>query len=264
MRSRESANSTMIRLWVPKVMRSGNRKYAATASSHGNASGQRRWWRSIALMPVSGVTTFAAKDLLAPIKPRRLDEEDQYRDCIDEESAGVGVEVLAPGVEDPKHDRRHQCALEATQPADGNHKQEKHEIDDGKARRQTEQRDRQPAADRRQSAADGKGEREQSVDIDPDRLRHPPIVDRGANLRPEVGALEAVPEQRNQDRANGNQQCAIDGKRPETDINLAAEIVWQMDRLGGWSIDVGEGRDRHEGEPDREQHLIELGRLVKT
>src|SRR6516164_6412838 len=106
MRSRESANSTMIRVWVPNVMRSGNRKYAATASSHGNASGQRRWWRSIkkararffALMPDSGVATFADKDLLAPIEPRRLDEQDQHRNSINEESACVGVEILAAGV----------------------------------------------------------------------------------------------------------------------------------------------------------------------
>ena len=63
-----------------------------------------------------------------------------------------------------------------------------------------EQLNGKPAAERGQPAADREREGEQQIDIDADRLRHAPVVDRGADLGADIGALEAVPERGDQAR----------------------------------------------------------------
>src|SRR5690348_15847794 len=97
--------------------------------------------------------TAAAEASVSAIEPRRLDEQDQDRDRIDEEAAGAGKLVLAGGVAQAEQDRGDERALEAAEPAAGDHQQEEHEVEHREARREPEQLDRQPAAERRKPAA---------------------------------------------------------------------------------------------------------------
>src|SRR5690349_20243894 len=198
MRSSESANSTISSTWLPNAIRSGKTKKAATASTQGSASKMPKRWRvarntrarSRASRPTAAVTSLAA------IEPRRLDEQDQHRDRIDDEAAGACVDVLAGGVAHAEQDRGGERALEAAEAADRDHQQEEHEIKHREARGEPEQVDGEAAAERREPAADREGEGEQPVDIDADRLRDAAVVDGGADFCPDIGALEGVPQGR--------------------------------------------------------------------
>src|SRR3982074_1266880 len=191
MRSSESANSTITSTWLPKVRRSGKSQKAASASPQGSASHICRRWRSArkatararadAFDP-SGAAELVASASVTAEKPRRLDQQDQDRQRVDEKAAGVGKHVFARGVADAEQDRGHQRALEAAEAADRPHQQEEHEIEQRKARREAEELDRKPAAERREPAAERESEREQPVDVDADRLRHAPVIDGGADL----------------------------------------------------------------------------------
>src|ERR1700736_2198291 len=153
MRSSESANSTITSTWLPKVRRSGNSQKAASASPQGSASHICRRWRSAkkatararadALGP-SGAELVASASVTA-VKPRRLDQQDQHRQRVDEKTAGVGEHVFARGVADAEEDCGHQRALEAAESADRHHQQEEHEIEHRKARGEAEELDRKPA-----------------------------------------------------------------------------------------------------------------------
>src|SRR4030088_2362720 len=203
MRSSESANSTITSTWLPKVRRSGKSQKAASASPQGSASHIWRRWRSArkatalaradALGP-SGAAELVASASVTAVKSRRLDQQDQHGQRVDEKAAGVGEHVFAGGVADAEQDRGHQRALEAAESADRHHQQEEHQIENRKARREGEELDREAAAQRGEPAAEREGEGEQSVDVDADRLRHAPVIDRGADLGPDIGALEAVPQ----------------------------------------------------------------------
>ncbi len=59
----------------------------------------------------------------------------------------------------------------------------------------------EPAAQRGEPAAEREGEGEQPRGVDADRLRHAAVVDRGADLRAELRALEPEPQRRHQHRA---------------------------------------------------------------
>src|SRR5262245_59550890 len=134
MRSSDSANSTMISTCDPKVSRSGSRKKAATASSHGKASTARNRWRVTRLGSRRAGADAAADNGMVPlvstIKPRRLDQQNRHGDGIEEEAAGLGVEVLAGGVENSKKQRRGEGPLDAAETADGDDEQEQHEVDE--------------------------------------------------------------------------------------------------------------------------------------
>src|SRR6185312_4183274 len=185
----------MISTCVPIVMRSGNTKNAAMARSQGSASGQMKWcrcsrnsaarWRAASL--AVGIS-------LAAIETRRLEQENDRSDRIDQEVARLREHVFAAGVDDADHQRRQQRALETAEAADGDYDEEQHQIQDCEIRRQAEQLDGEPAAKRGKPGAQREGEREQPVDIDADRLGHAPVVDRGADLGADIGALKSVPE----------------------------------------------------------------------
>src|ERR1017187_1289002 len=152
MRSSESANSTMISTWPPKVMRSGNMKKAATAITHGSASGQRKrwrrnkysaarsrdWWRAALVMACALSALLLS---LAAIEPRRLHEQHQNRDGVDEEAAGICQQIFSGSIENPEHQRGEQRAFQTAKPADHDHDQKQHEIEHGKARAQAEELD---------------------------------------------------------------------------------------------------------------------------
>src|SRR3954469_328289 len=170
MRSSESANSTMISTWLPKVRRSGKSQKAASASPQGSASHICKRWRSAryavararadAFDP-SGAADLVARASVTAVKSRRLDQQDQHRQRVDEKAAGVGEHVFARGVADAEQDRGRERALEAAEAADRDHQQEEHEVEHCKARGEAEELDREPAAQRREPAADRKGEREE-------------------------------------------------------------------------------------------------------
>src|SRR5271154_281046 len=137
-------------------------------------------------------------DLLASIEPCGLYEQDQHRDGIDGEASRVGEQIFASSIANAEDESAGQCAPHAAGAADRNDQQEKHQINDSEARRQSKELDGKATAKRGQSTADGKCEREQTIDINADRLRHASVVDRGADFSADTGALEAVPKRRNQ------------------------------------------------------------------
>src|SRR5947209_7234267 len=130
MRSSDSANSTISSTWLPNAMRSGNSQNAASASSQGNASATpNRWRRAMkatarARESAMGCAAAAAEVSVAAIEPRRLDQQDEDRDRVDEEAAGARIQVLAGGVADAEQDRGRERALEAAEPAARDHQQE--------------------------------------------------------------------------------------------------------------------------------------------
>src|SRR6185312_13136992 len=105
------------------------------------------------------------------------DQEDEDRDRIDEETAGVRHQVFSAGVDDTEHERRQQRAPQAAEAPDGHHNQEQHEIKEREIRVEPEQLDRESTAERRESGAEGEGQREQAIDIDAYRFRHAAVVD---------------------------------------------------------------------------------------
>src|SRR6185312_4993145 len=124
--SSDSANITMISTCPPKVMRSGNRKKQAIATAQGSSSTQRKRCRCERYSAARSRAwpRAAAGLLLSAIEPRRLDQEDEHRDRVDEEAAGIREQIFAGGVEDAEHQRREQRSLEAAEPADGDDEQE--------------------------------------------------------------------------------------------------------------------------------------------
>src|SRR4029078_9204027 len=111
------------------------------AASHGSVSARRRRWRvsrysaarSRASERVAGVMVS-----LAAIEPRRLDQKNGNRHRIDEKPPGIGEQVFTSRVENADHERGHQRAFQAAETSDRDHDQEQHEIENGKAGRETE------------------------------------------------------------------------------------------------------------------------------
>src|SRR6478736_5519423 len=142
MRSSESANIAITSTWLPKVMRSGKIKSTAMAASHGSVSARRKRWR---LSRYSAARSRASERVaevmasLAAIEPRRLDQKNGNRHRVDEKSTGIGEQILSGRIEHAEHERRQQRALQAAQPADRDHDQEQHKVENSKAWREAEQ-----------------------------------------------------------------------------------------------------------------------------
>ena len=60
--------------------------------------------------------------------------------------------------------------------------------------------------------------------------------------------------------ADADQEQPVDAEGQAEDRHRAAQIGRHLHRLLDRAVDVGRDRDRHEGEPDGEQHLIEVAR----
>ena len=115
--------------------------------------------------------------------------------------------------------------LEARHAADRDHDQEQHEVLAREGRRQADDVDREPAAERRHGAAEREGRHEQPVDVDPDRLGHAPVVDRGPDLGAEQRALEHEPKQRHEGEPDPDQHHPVGGKSPKAEIDLALQLA---------------------------------------
>src|SRR5665213_4300943 len=245
MRSSESANITQISTWPPKVMRSGNRKNAAIASSHGTASGHwKRCRRTRYAAPRSRASMRAGfLPSLAAIKPRRFDEQHQHGDGVDKKSTGIRVQIFSGGIDNAKHEGRQQRALQAAEAADRDHDQKQHEIDHGETWREAEQLDGEPAAECCQPRADRECKREQTVDVDANRLRHAPVIDRGSDFGADIRLLEDVPEHGNEKETDRDEKGAITRERAEAETDVAFEPMRQRHRFRDRPVEVSEGRD---------------------
>src|SRR5215831_12785211 len=194
---------TMISTWLPKVMRSGKRKNAASATSHGSASAARKRWRLSRYSAARSRACPRSTALMvsfAAIEPRRFHQEDSHRDRVNEEAAGVGEQIFARGIENAEHQRGKQRAFQASKPPDCNDNQEKHQVKHGKARRQAEQLNGKSAAERGKTGTHRKRQREQPIDIDADGFGHAPVVDCGTDLGADIGTLKGVPEHGDEQR----------------------------------------------------------------
>ena len=90
---------------------------------------------------------------------------------------------------------------DAAEPADRDHDQEIDQLSERIARNDRKELGAERAAERGEPAAEREGEVNSRDGIDADRLRHAQIVDGGADLRAEAGALEPEPQRRHQHRA---------------------------------------------------------------
>src|SRR5262245_38021666 len=121
------------------------------AASHGSVSARRKRCR---LSRYSAARSRASERLavpmvsLAAIEPRRLDQKDSDSHRIDEKPTGIREQIFPARVEHTDDECCHQRALQAAETADRDHDQEQHKVENGKARRQTEQLDGKSPAER--------------------------------------------------------------------------------------------------------------------
>src|ERR1700736_3579782 len=187
-----------------------------------NSSARARGADALALTaPGAGAASLTA------IEPRRFDEQDEDGERVDEESAGLGIKIFAADIENPQQDGGDKRALEAAKPAHRHDDQKEYQIEDGKALREPQSVDREPAAECGQAASQRKRQGKQPIDIDADGLRHTAIIDGGTNLGADIGPLEAVPEQGNQHGTNQDDESAVGRDRTHTDIDLRGEKAWK-------------------------------------
>src|SRR5262249_59635346 len=111
-----------------------------------------------------------------------------------EESAALRQVLLKHKVEPADQQRGEENAGHPAEAAEGDHDQEVDQILERIWGIEAEEFGTEPAAERRHAAAERERDREQTADIDAERLGHPPVVDCGADLRAHAGALEAEPQ----------------------------------------------------------------------
>ena len=121
----------------------------------------------------------------------------------------------------------------------------------------------EPAAQRRHAAAERERDGEQAPDIDAERTPPCAVIDRGADLRPHAGALEAEPEGEHDNDADDDQKDAVGAVVNNAEIELPLQRLRQGQRLVLRADQQRDRRDDDEHEPDAEQHLVELGRAIE-
>ena len=67
----------------------------------------------------------------------------------------------------------------------------------------------EPAAERRERAAEREGQGEEQAGVDAERLRHAAVVDGGADARAEIGALEGEPQRAEDGEAGDQDEGAV-------------------------------------------------------
>ena len=151
---------------------------------------------------------------------------------VDEHGAALRQVFLQREVEHADDQRRIEHAGDAAEPADRDDDQEHHQIFQRILRIEAEELGAEPAAERRHAAAEGEGDGEQPRDVDAERFRHAPVVDRGADLRAHAGALEAEPQAEHDDDADHDQHDAVGAVGHEAEVDLALHRRRQVERLG--------------------------------
>src|SRR5207237_3395358 len=132
-----------------------------------------------------------AKKSLAPAKEshRPPDQQaDHYQ--IDEEGAEPGEVVLPSHVAYAEDERRGEGAGNRSQSADGDDDEDIHKIGQRERRIQSDDLDRQRAAQAGEPAAERKGDHEGAVEVDAQPARHALVIHGGAALTAEAGVLQ--------------------------------------------------------------------------
>src|SRR5262245_5946981 len=193
----------------------------------------------------------------------RAPEQQEDRERVDERGAALGHILLEREVEHADQERRPEHAAHPAETAHRHHDQEVDEVLQGVLGIEPEELGAEPAAQRRHAAAEREGEREQAPDVDPERLGHAPVVDRGPDLRADQRALEPEPEAAGDGGADDDQHDAVGAVLDEAQVDLALQHRGQPERLVLGPDQERDRRDHHEDETDGEEHLVELGRPVE-
>ena len=77
-----------------------------------------------------------------------------------------------------------------------------------------------------------------------------------------VYSSAATSSERDRQR-DADQEQPVDAEGEPEDGHRAAQVGRHLHRLLDRAVDVGRGRDRHEHEPDGQQHLVEIARAVE-
>src|SRR3569833_3325693 len=81
----------------------------------------------------------------------------------------------------------------------------------------------------------------------------------GAHLRAEARVVERGDQRAGDDQRDDDEKQPVLAEGEAHDADGAAQEGGRLDRLLQRAVDVGRGRDRDEGDADRQQHLIEIG-----
>ena len=73
----------------------------------------------------------------------------------------------------------------------------------------------------------------------------------------------AADQQQRDHQRDADQEQAVDPESEAEDRHRAAQIARHLHRLLDGAEDIGRDRDRHEGKPDGEQHLVEIARPIE-
>ena len=65
------------------------------------------------------------------------------------------------------------------------------------------------------------------------------------------------------DQRDADQEQPVDAEGQAEDRHRAAQVGRHLHRLLDRAVEIGGDRDRHEGKPDGEQHLVEVARAVE-
>src|SRR6516165_4150582 len=136
----------------------------------------------------------------------RAPKQDQNCQGVDEDRAALGQIKFEDKIKHAQKQRSVVDADHAAEPADGNHNQKIDQIFERILRVETEKLGAQPTAKPGHPAAESESDGEQPVDIDAQRLRHSPIVDRRADLRADPGSFERKPDSVNDEKPDCNQK----------------------------------------------------------
>jgi len=207
-----------------------------------------------------------AKARVAPFPAEqapRSPQQDRHRQKVNDERTELGQQVFKAGVGDADQQRRDKRPADAAEPANRDDNQEVDQIIQRVTRADRQQIGAETAAETGKPATEREGQRKQARGVNTDRLRHPQIVDSSADPDAEAGAFEAEPKQGYQRCPAQDQKAAKRRKAAEAEIDLASQPARRLHRLWRRPPDIGHRRHRHENQPDRQQHLVELVAAIK-
>src|SRR5262245_44035352 len=268
MRSSESANKASQAISVRIRYRPDSRNTLASAASqkaYSSTPQRARAARWRATCSASGVVMSAGPALLAGSAgeqaPRPQDQHDDH-DGIDDESPELGDVVLAGDVGDTDQQRGHEWAGNARCAAHGHDDQKVDHEFEGKGWIEPENLGAKRAAQPRKAGAESKCEGEYGIDVDAEPARYPRVIDRGAQPGPETRAGENELQAERENSADHDDQQAITPAPHAEDLEPALQGARDIDENLLRAHHAVDGGDRHENEPDGEQHLLELALAV--
>src|SRR5262245_7038532 len=268
MRSSESANRASQAISVRIRYRLDSRKTLASAASqkaYSSAPQRARSARWRVTCSASGVGMSAGPVLLAggagEQAPWPQDQHDDH-DGIDDEGPELGDVVLAGDVSDADQQRGHERAGNARCAAYGHDDQKVDHEFKGKGRIESEDLGTERAAQPCEAGAESKCDGEYGIDVDAEPARHPGVIDRGAQPGPEARARENELQAKRENPAEHYDQQAVTPDPHAEDLEPALQGARDIDENLLRAHHAVDGGDRHEDEPDREQHLLELALAI--